>query len=227
MYAVLALLAAGLLFDEPVSRALTHWPESERAVFNWITRWGKSDWILLPTLVIAPLALLVARFAPLSYTNRWTVHAVGAMSGFIFLGVGAPGLASAIAKRILGRARPVLIEDFGPWYFQPVQFDWRLESFPSGHTTTAFAFATVLVMLFGPRLRWVFLAAAAIGLSRIVVGMHYLTDVALGVAFGVIGAILVQRVFLLFGWVFLLRNGRIRNRMLVPVRRWWRRLRAG
>jgi membrane-associated phospholipid phosphatase len=85
----------------------------------------------------------------------------------------------------------------------------------------------VLVLLFGKAWRWVFLAAAVIGLSRIVVGMHFLTDVAVGMAVGAIGAILVQRFYIARNWVFERRNGETRNRMLAPIRRYWQRLRSG
>jgi len=58
-------------------------------------------------------------------------------------------------------------------------------SFPSGHTTIAFASATVLTFLqprLGPAL---FLLAAAIGFSRIYVGVHYPLDVLGGAVLGV------------------------------------------
>ena len=61
----------------------------------------------------------------------------------------------------------------------------RDPSFPSGHTTIAFACATVLTFLqprLGPAL---FLLAAAIGFSRIYVGVHYPLDVLGGAVLGV------------------------------------------
>jgi undecaprenyl-diphosphatase len=58
-------------------------------------------------------------------------------------------------------------------------------SFPSGHTTIAFACATVLTFL-QPRLGVpLFLLAAAIGFSRIYVGVHYPLDVLGGAVLGV------------------------------------------
>jgi undecaprenyl-diphosphatase len=59
-------------------------------------------------------------------------------------------------------------------------------SFPAGHAATAFAGATLL-SYFAPRLTPLFVVlAAAIGLSRIYVGVHYPTDVLAGVAIGVV-----------------------------------------
>ena len=57
-------------------------------------------------------------------------------------------------------------------------------SFPSGHATTSFACATVLVFVL-PRLRLpLLLLAAAIAWSRVYVGVHWPLDVFAGAALG-------------------------------------------
>jgi membrane-associated phospholipid phosphatase len=57
-------------------------------------------------------------------------------------------------------------------------------SFPSGHAATAFS-AAVAVGLLYPRLRKPLLAlAAAVALSRVYLGVHYVTDVFVGSALG-------------------------------------------
>lgn len=58
-------------------------------------------------------------------------------------------------------------------------------SFPSGHTATSFACAWVLTKLC-PKRGWLSLfLAAAIGFSRIYVGVHYPSDVLFGALFGI------------------------------------------
>lgn len=97
-----------------------------------------------------------------------------------FLGV-AIGIACFLyLKRLTGRRRPCHIEPHC-WatLLPPDQF-----SFPSGHTITAFA-VTVPLSLFYPALTaGLLFCAASIAASRIVLGMHYLSDVLAGAFIG-------------------------------------------
>ena len=107
-----------------------------------------------------------------------------------FLAVGAAGLAAAIGvtiflqiKKATGRKRPSAFEQHC-WatLLPPDQF-----SFPSGHTLTACAVAVSLSM-FSPRLAiGLLFCAVSVALSRILLGMHCLSDVLAG---GMIGAAL-------------------------------------
>jgi undecaprenyl-diphosphatase len=64
-------------------------------------------------------------------------------------------------------------------------------SFPSGHSATSFACATVLSS-FAPRLRVpFFLLATLIAFSRVYNGLHYPTDVLAGALLGVLTALLL------------------------------------
>jgi len=64
-------------------------------------------------------------------------------------------------------------------------------SFPSGHTTTSFACATVLAAL-APRAAPAFLAlAAAVGYSRLYLGVHWPLDVVAGAVLGIATALLL------------------------------------
>ncbi len=69
------------------------------------------------------------------------------------------------------------------------QEHWLTQSFPSGHTTTAFSVAVMLVLLtWNGKLRWAGVTAIPIaclvGLSRIYRGVHWPTDVLAGICFG-------------------------------------------
>ena len=65
-------------------------------------------------------------------------------------------------------------------------------SFPSGHAATSFAAATILSFAF-PRLGPIFLVlAAAVGFSRVYVGVHYPLDIVGGAVLGVLIAIALR-----------------------------------
>lgn len=64
-------------------------------------------------------------------------------------------------------------------------------SFPSGHTTAAFAMAYVYGSKY-PRWRIpIYLGAISVGLARIYLGRHYPSDVLAGAAVGTLGGILI------------------------------------
>jgi len=64
-------------------------------------------------------------------------------------------------------------------------------AFPSGHTATSFACATVLALLVPRAAPFVYVLALAIGYSRLYVGVHRPTDVLGGIAVGVATALLL------------------------------------
>ena len=69
-------------------------------------------------------------------------------------------------------------------------------SFPSGHTITAFAMAVSLFHYYPAAAPALLFAAANIGASRVLLGMHYPSDVAAG---ALIGTGLGYAAFLLVG----------------------------
>ena len=70
----------------------------------------------------------------------------------------------------------------------------RDHSFPSGHTWTAFAIATLMLLFFGRKYGWTYLVAAAIGYSRIYNGVHFPLDVLAGALCGTLLALIAWRV---------------------------------
>jgi len=105
-----------------------------------------------------------------------------------FSAVGAAGSAAIAGiivfkalKRLSHRPRPCQLEPHC-WskVLPPDKF-----SFPSGHTMTAFSIALVLSYYYPSLESTLLFLALSIGFSRIVLGMHFLSDVLAGIVLGV------------------------------------------
>lgn len=57
-------------------------------------------------------------------------------------------------------------------------------SMPSGHTSGAFLFVTLMVVHYGAGAAFLYLWAAAVGMSRVCLGVHFPSDTVLGAALG-------------------------------------------
>lgn len=71
-------------------------------------------------------------------------------------------------------------------------------SFPSGHTLESAAMATTLVLLFSNKVIWAFAIAwaMAVAYSRILLGVHYPSDVIAGIMLGILLSLLCHWFFL-------------------------------
>lgn len=96
----------------------------------------------------------------------------------------ASGLITPAIKIVTGRSRPY--EDAGTYNFQALGADKRSSSFPSGHTTEAFALASVISAHYEET--WVrssaYTVAALVGLARTYHDAHFASDVLAGALIG-------------------------------------------
>ena len=70
-------------------------------------------------------------------------------------------------------------------------------SFPSGHSAAAFAFASVLSIYYPDWSEAAFTVAGLIGLSRVLLGVHYPTDILAGALLGISSAMLGYQLYLM------------------------------
>ena len=110
------------------------------------------------------------------------------------------GAIQSVVKILTGRQRPYVYNPdqveveptfYGPFHppFKDVNGKTITSSFPSGHTTGAFAAATVFAMEYRDRPAVKIIAygsASLIGLSRITENKHWFTDVLAGTALGIL-----------------------------------------
>ena len=161
-------------------------------IFRTVTRFGKSDWILVSTGLFF-IAMLVLDASALRARLRARRAMRTLAAGYVFAAVALSGIIANLSKNIIGRARPKHFDETGSMSFDFWSGDSSWASFPSGHATTAMALGIALALLF-PRLRWVFLCFCFwIAVSRLFVEAHYPSDVIAGGMLGGLSAWLLAR----------------------------------
>ncbi|MCC2112755.1 MAG: phosphatase PAP2 family protein [Hyphomicrobiales bacterium] len=186
MIAIIAIVA--IFLDVPVAKAMR--AAGDPTGFFWrVTDLGLSGWVLVPTGIVFLLSLMIDQSA-VSRRAAVTVATIGGVAGYFFIAVGGSGLLSVTLKYVIGRPRPKLMESIGAFDITPFTLDAAHASFPSGHATTAGAFA-VAMALFAPRWRAALVVlAVVVAMSRVMIGVHFPSDVMAGL---LIGALIAHR----------------------------------
>lgn len=124
-----------------------------------------------------PLAPLLVAIVLIAATGRWKRLLVTVFIGFVIQTALTEGI-----KWLAGRPRPWQMPDPEAFYGPSTEY----HSFPSGHASFIFVFATICGHYF-PRWRAGFYALATfVAASRVVLGAHYVSDVAFGALIGVL-----------------------------------------
>ncbi|PCJ74795.1 MAG: hypothetical protein COA53_08350 [Rhodobacteraceae bacterium] len=182
-------LLSFFLLDERIYHLTRVTDKDARDIWLVITDLGSSGWMAIVLISLWVTASILAWLRP--ENPRWKL--LSRQSVFVFAAVALTGIFTMIVKGIVGRARPYLFDTEGPFGFDPFVFQSSYASWPSGHTTTAFAFAVAVVLLV-PRLKYILIPLAIVaGYSRMAVNAHYLADVIMGTTIGIIGVILVYQ----------------------------------
>ena len=89
-----------------------------------------------------------------------------------------------IAKKGFKRKRPAnILPDFRSLVIASDEF-----SFPSGHTSAAFLTVTTLTIVVDPMFATLYLWSLAVGCSRVILGVHFPTDILMGAILGTTAA---------------------------------------
>jgi undecaprenyl-diphosphatase len=152
--------------DHKIMRKVNKWPAPK-----WIRLWAIAatragdGWLWY----LAGLAILL-----FGGDERFTAIASAGSAALVGVGI------FASVKKISGRKRPCEIEPHC-WatLLPPDQF-----SFPSGHTITAFAVALGISAFYPILSPLLIFCAISIAASRILLGMHFLSDVLVGAVIG-------------------------------------------
>lgn len=177
---LLATGALALCVDLPVSRwaTTTTFPGFVRKLIEIGEIFGHGLGVLV----------LVAAAYHLDPRRRW------ALPRLMLIAYGG-GMAANLTKFLVVRLRPrgfdlashdvwnTFLAWSPPWARSSVN-----ESFPSAHTATAAAFAVALICAYPQARRFLVIAAAMVGVQRVMSGAHFLSDVCCGAAVGCLTA---------------------------------------
>lgn len=165
-----AVLVPLSLLDEDVSDAAAGWGEGVFGDFlDASNKVGSMRAVVVPAgIFVASLVTRNPRFQDAAFTSLQAVFYANAVTFAL--------------KFVTGRARP--FEGEGAFRFDP--FTGRDKSFPSGHTTTAFAMLSPWVFYY-PNVATYSLLILATGtaVARLEKQKHWLTDVLAGAAIGI------------------------------------------
>lgn len=191
--AALAVIAVMSEFDAWSLANVRRLPIPLVEALNRFTDLGKGGFFLWP-LGLALLALAMLDTPRMQPMARLVLAAWAVRLGFVFTAIAVPSLFTTIIKRLIGRARP-FVGGSDTYLYAPLGWQVEYASFPSGHTTTAFA-ALVAIGSIVPQARalmWIY--AVLIAVSRVALTSHHPSDVVAGAVVGAGGAWLVRQWF--------------------------------
>lgn len=182
------LVAAGVACLS-VDRRVAHYfheirkrPWRQRVRFT--TDWAKgAHWLVIAGVLYGGTQAAMA----LGYETP-ALHRVSDLSAALLLSL---AIASAILhtiKLFIGRRRPRDDFQHGFYGFELTLFDTQHDSFPSGHSLTIFCVATVLSAAWPMLAPLWFVFATYLALTRAMLTSHFLSDVMIGAALGLIVA---------------------------------------
>lgn len=140
-------------------------------VAGWVSEIGT---VVRPEVAVA--IWLVGR-------KRWP--RVGQAALFFVTAMLGAGLLNLALKAGFGRCRPEMLFEENAWGFRWFESEAKYWAFPSGHTASAMGAMTVLMLLFPRGSPLFLLQAVLVGISRVALREHYVSDVIAG---GIVGA---------------------------------------
>lgn len=188
------------MLDIPIAKFFLADTKTYEPIGDFISIWGESHWYIGSAIIgfvvfkyFKKNSLYANRFLFLLYINIFS------------------GLISLFLKHIFGRIRPwgmrnngdefgfLLFANFDMGFVQKMKYHattladapTTYTSFPSGHTTTVFAFFTFLTIFF-PRYIYLWLSGAVImASSRLLANDHFLSDLFAGILVGTLSTLFI------------------------------------
>jgi membrane-associated phospholipid phosphatase len=186
LWLALLFLVAGLACLS-IDRQMAHYCRERLAkpVFQFalrVTDWAKGGpWIGAAALIYLATQAWIALVQETPLVRAISDYALALLASFI-----AGSIILHLIKIFLGRRRPR--DDFEHGLYGFRYFTWQLQydSFPSGHSMTIFSVAVVLSAAFPPLAPIWLVLALGLSLTRAMLTAHFLADVMVGAAIGII-----------------------------------------
>lgn len=149
-------------------------------VARFFTKFGEAQWYLVPSLFLGALL--------------WNIRRdLASRALYVFTTVAVSGIAVTILKPLFSRARPKLYFKEDTYGFYLGRVVEAYQSFPSGHATVFFSACAALAVLM-PRWRAPLLVVAALfSTTRVVLQMHFVSDLIAGALLGILCAYILDR----------------------------------
>ena len=150
-------------------------------VANFITFFGGSEFVM-------PMAIFGLVLSFFKKTRKFGM-------AVLFAVLVGTLLTNLVMKPLFARPRPYVYYADNPLFMSWYEFAGAHiesdKSFPSGHTTAAFEIGVALFLVLNKKYSWIFpVFSALVGLSRIYLMVHYVTDVLGGVLVGTFAGIM-------------------------------------
>ena len=151
-------------------------------IANFITFFGGSEFV-------TPMAVVGAILIAFKKTRKFGM-------AILFAVLVGTLLTNLVMKPLFARPRPYVYYSENPLFMEWYNFAGAHvesdKSFPSGHTTAAFELGVaIFLVLKNKKVAWIFpVISVLVGLSRIYLMVHYVTDVLGGVVVGTFAGIM-------------------------------------
>nr|CAD6437598.1 phosphatase PAP2 family protein [Rhizobium sp. Q54] len=185
--AVGASAAFLVAFERDLAFLVRQFPEKARASFALLS--SVTEPVLVLPLLAGILAIALLRFG--KHGRYFPVKVVG-----LCLVSGTCALSVALLGKVpLGRARPQVTAELDPLVFKPFGGSAAFESLPSAQAATTAAICICLATC-APRCRVIVLPCMVlVGLSRVVIERHWVSDVLAGWVVGWLSALAALLLF--------------------------------
>jgi membrane-associated phospholipid phosphatase len=181
---LLLMILSYYFWDIPLARYCRTLNRSIIDIAEIVTTVGITRWYLIASAVL---------FVFFTFIYRKKLQAMRSL--FVLVSLSVAGIVLNLIKWLAGRNRPINLFNHGYLGFNYFGVGYEFTSFPSGHAQTIFTVATALAILF-PRFGIpLFIIAAAVSATRIILTAHYLSDVIAGALVGIICTLAAKYLF--------------------------------